>query len=206
MQEALRRTIMSGTLRLLAVVAAGGAVLVAPGVGHAHHKAGHTRGPKDGQHTSQRCKKAATNVGFVVRGTLTSFTADDPATAANEASMSITVSGANRHAGSSGELRDTDASAPGTQVKGGPFSVSERRPLRGSARRLRGGRGGRGRRLRTNHRQGRQDQGEVRAGGHEPGRALRSGQYPQGRRPRRGLTVTLHALEERPPDSRRPLS
>jgi hypothetical protein len=113
------------TIRLLAIVVAACALLVAPPVGQAHHKPGHTNGPKNGQHNSQRCKKPATNVGFVVRGTLTSFTPDNPATpAVNEASVSITVTGANRHARNSGELVDTDPVAPGTQVQGGPFTVS----------------------------------------------------------------------------------
>ena len=116
---------MNKTIRLLAIVVAACALLVAPPVGRAHHKPGHTKGPKNGQHKSQRCKKPATNVGFVVRGTLTSFTADNPATpAVNEGSVSITVTGANRHARNSGELVDTDPSTPGTQVQGGPYTVT----------------------------------------------------------------------------------
>ena len=86
---------MNRTLRLLAVPVAAGALLAVPAVGQADHKPGHQ---------SQRCKKPATNMGFVVRGTLTSFTADNPATAAYEASVAITVVGANRHARNSGEL------------------------------------------------------------------------------------------------------
>jgi hypothetical protein len=112
------------TIRLLALLVAAGALLVAPPVGQAHHKPDHTKGPKNGQPHSQHCKKPATKVGFVVRGTLTSFTADDPVTPANEASVSITVTGANRHARNSGELVDTDPATPGTQVQGGPYSVS----------------------------------------------------------------------------------
>jgi hypothetical protein len=110
-------------VRLLTVLVAGGALLVAPTVGQAHHKPGHPGGPKGGPDKSQRCK-SATNVGFVVRGTLTSFTADNPTTAANEATASVTVTGANRHARNSGELADTDAATPGTQVQGGAFTVS----------------------------------------------------------------------------------
>jgi hypothetical protein len=120
------------TLRSLALLVAGGALLVAPTIGQAHHKPGHPGGPKGGPDKSQRagpdksqrCKKPATNVGFVVRGALTSFTADDPNTAANEARVSITVTGANRHARESGDLPDVDPSTPGTQVKGGAFTVS----------------------------------------------------------------------------------
>ena len=84
--------------------------------------------------------------GRVTTGTLTSFTADNPATAAYEASVAITVVGANRHARNSGELQDMDASTPGTQVKGGAFTVSASTdPLYRRARGLRGGRGARGR-------------------------------------------------------------
>jgi hypothetical protein len=115
---------MNKTARRLAVLVATCALLVAPPVGIANHKPGHTQGPKSGQPNSKGCKKPATKVGFVVRGTLTSFTADIPATPANEASVSITVTGANRHARNSGELVDTDPSTPGTQVQGGPYIVS----------------------------------------------------------------------------------
>ena len=69
------------------------------------------------------CKKPAVNKGFVVKGTLDSFTADDPATAANEESVTLTVTKANRHAKRSGELADQDATKPGVQVKGATFSA-----------------------------------------------------------------------------------
>ena len=93
-------------------------------------QAGHTKGPEagqgpnGGQHKSQRCKKPATKVGFVVRGTLVALTADDLATPASEASVTVTVAGANRHARNSGELADTDPNTPGTQVQGGAYTVS----------------------------------------------------------------------------------
>jgi hypothetical protein len=69
------------------------------------------------------CKKSSVNKGFVVKGTLDSFTADDPATSANEESVTLTVSKANRHAKLSGELADQDATKPGVQVKGSTFSA-----------------------------------------------------------------------------------
>lgn len=69
------------------------------------------------------CKKPAVNKGFVVKGTLDSFTADNPATAANEESVTLTVTKANRHAKLSGELADQDATKPGVQVKGATFSA-----------------------------------------------------------------------------------
>src|SRR3990170_1481035 len=62
------------------------------------------------------CKKPTVNKGFVVKGTLDSFTADDPATAANEESVTLTVTKANGHAKKSGELADQDAAKPGVQV------------------------------------------------------------------------------------------
>ena len=114
---------MNKTIRLLTMLAAALALLVAPTAVQAHHKPDHTKGP-GGQHKSRSCKKPATNVGFVVRGTLTAFTADVPATPAEESSVSITVTGANRHARNSGELQDTDPTTPGTQVQGGPFTVN----------------------------------------------------------------------------------
>jgi hypothetical protein len=120
---------------MLAMLLAALALLVAPAVGQAHHKPGHTQGPENGQNKShknkshgqnksQSCKKPAKRVGFVVRGTLTAFTADVEGTPANEASVTITVTGANRHARNSGELQDMDPATPGTQVQGGPYTVS----------------------------------------------------------------------------------
>ncbi|MEA2273744.1 MAG: hypothetical protein QOI98_2452, partial [Solirubrobacteraceae bacterium] len=82
-------------LRYIALLAAGGALLVAPVASQA--KPNHPNGP----HRAKRCERTP-RVGFVVRGTLTSFTADDTATAANESSVTITVKGANRHARHSG--------------------------------------------------------------------------------------------------------
>jgi hypothetical protein len=116
----------------MALLVAALALLVAPAVGQAHHKPGHTQGPENrennghhnGQNKSHSCKKPAKNVGFVVRGTLTTFTADVEGTPANEASVSITVTGANRHARNSGELQDMDPATPGTQVQGGPYTAT----------------------------------------------------------------------------------
>jgi hypothetical protein len=115
---------MNRTIRVLALLVAAIALLAAPTLGQAHHKPGHTKGPKNGQNKSQSCKKPAKRVGFVVRGTLTSFTADVAGTPANEASVSITVTGASRHARNSGELQDMDPATPGTQVQGGPYTAS----------------------------------------------------------------------------------
>lgn len=108
---------MEWTVRRMAAVTAGAALLMAPAVGQAHHRAGHTNGggqpesqpqpPSPSPSKSQRCKRPATKVGFVVNGTLTSFTADDSATPANEGSVSITVTGGNSHARKSGDANGT---------------------------------------------------------------------------------------------------
>jgi len=124
--------IVNRKIRWLTMLVAALVLLVAPAAGQAHHRPGHTQGPenrdnnghRNGHHKSHGCKKPAKNVGFVVRGTLTTFTADVEGTPANEASVSITVTGANRHARNSGELQDMDPATPGTQVKGGPYTVT----------------------------------------------------------------------------------
>jgi hypothetical protein len=111
------------SIRPLALLVAACALLVAPAVGQAHHKPDHTKGPTT--HANKGCKKPAKNVGFVVRGTVSAYTADDLTTPlVNEASVTITVTGANRHAKNSGELADTDPATPGTQVQGGSYTVT----------------------------------------------------------------------------------
>jgi hypothetical protein len=106
-------------LRYIALLAAGGALLVAPVTSQGHHRQGHTKGPSK----SKSCNKTP-RVGFVVRGTLTSFTPDTAGNEVNEASVTITVTGANRHARRSGELQDMNPNEEGVQVKGGTYTVS----------------------------------------------------------------------------------
>ena len=101
-------------IRFMALLIAAGALLAIPAVGEAHHKAGHSKGGKGGKGKSC-AKKPTVNKGFVVKGTLVSYTADDPATKRNESSVEITVTGANRHARVSGELKDTNPTKPGVQ-------------------------------------------------------------------------------------------
>jgi hypothetical protein len=102
---------MIRTTRMIALVGAAAALVMVPAVAQAGHKPQHNPGSK-----SKRCAKPV-KVGFVVRGTLVSYTADDPTTTeANEASVTLTVTGANRHARRSGELEDADGATPGTQV------------------------------------------------------------------------------------------
>jgi len=103
--------------RLMLAVFAAAALLALPAVGQAAHN-----GKTHGQGKS--CAKPTVKAGFVVKGTLTSFTADDPATTADEESVTITVTRANRHARRSGELTDRDPAKPGVQVAGGTFSVN----------------------------------------------------------------------------------
>jgi hypothetical protein len=107
-------------LRFGALLVVSGALLVAPVAGQAHHKSNHTKGSTK----SKACKRTP-RVGFVVRGTLTSLTVDNPATEANEGSVTITVTSANRHARHSGELVDMNAGEAGVQVKGGTYTVDD---------------------------------------------------------------------------------
>jgi hypothetical protein len=102
-------------LQTIATLAAAGALLALPAVGDAHHRAGHTQGG-GGQNGTPGCKKPTVNKGFVVKGTLVSITADNPATQANELSVTITVTKQNRHASRS-DLTDASASTDGLQYK-----------------------------------------------------------------------------------------
>jgi len=103
----------------MALLIAAGALLAIPAVGQAHHKGGHSKGGK-----GKSCaEKPTVDKGFVVKGTLVNYTADNPATTGNETSVEITVTGANRHARVSGELKDTNATKRGVQVAGQPYKV-----------------------------------------------------------------------------------
>ena len=108
------------TLRYVALLIAVGVFLVAPVTVQARHN--HPDHPRANQH-ARSCDHTP-RVGFVVSGTLTSFTADDPNTTANEASVTLTVKHAGVHARRSGELADQDASKRGVQVAGDTYTVS----------------------------------------------------------------------------------
>jgi hypothetical protein len=99
----------------LALLVAAAALLAVPAIGQANHKSSHNPGSKA---RGKSCaKKATVNKGFVVRGTLVSYTADNPATPANEATpLVITVTKANRHARLSGELTDANPGLAGVQL------------------------------------------------------------------------------------------
>jgi hypothetical protein len=80
-------------------------------------------GAKSGQGKAKSCAKTHSR-GFQVGGTLVSFTADDVATTeASEATVTLTVTSANKHARESGELADMDAAKKGVQAKGATYTV-----------------------------------------------------------------------------------
>ena len=101
---------MTKRIQVLALLVAAAALLVVPAIGQAAHKPGHTPGSK-----SKRCKKPTVNKGFVVKGTVVSYTADTAATPANEGTVTITVTKANRHARVSGDLTDANPALAGDQ-------------------------------------------------------------------------------------------
>ena len=106
--------------RTLTALAVSGALLALPATG----LAGGDKGKGKGHGSAKSCSKTK-KVGFIVKGTLVSATADDPATTdTNEAAATITVTGANKHAKRSGELADQDATKDGVQVKGGTYTVT----------------------------------------------------------------------------------
>ncbi len=63
-------------------------------------------------------------VGYAVSGTFVSYTADDPATPASEATVTLKVTNANSHARKSGDIADQDAVKKGVQVKGATYVVA----------------------------------------------------------------------------------
>jgi hypothetical protein len=106
---------MARRFRVVGLVVAAGAIALMPAgaqaMHHGHHGKAHAKHGSKSHSCAQR-KKA-----FVVNGALVSLTRDDAATTAtDETSVTLTVRRANRHARRSGELVDTDASTPGTQV------------------------------------------------------------------------------------------
>lgn len=110
-------------LQTMATLAAAGALLVVPAVGQANKpdangNHNHPTGQGNGKGKGKSCaKKPTVNKGFVVKGTLVSATADDPATTnTNEGSVTITVTGQNRHARRAG-LTDVDTNTAGTQYR-----------------------------------------------------------------------------------------
>lgn len=108
-------------MKMLVVTGSAAALLAMPVSGAIGEK-GH--GQRNATGSAQSCAKTK-KVGFVVRGTLTGYTADDPATTdVNEAVVTLSVTGANRHARRSGEIADQDADKKGVQVKGATFTAT----------------------------------------------------------------------------------
>jgi hypothetical protein len=80
-------------------------------------------GQSKAQGKTKSCSKTGTR-GFQVTGTLVSVTMDDPATTEDsEASVTLVVTAANRHARNSGELSDQNPERKGVQVVGATYTV-----------------------------------------------------------------------------------
>ncbi len=107
---------MTKRLHTVALLTAAGALLAVPAIGQAD-KPG-ANGNHDHSKANKRCKTV--KKGFVVKGTLVSYTPDaDLFTSGAQPSVEITVTGANRHARVSEELGpDRDPNKKGVQVAG----------------------------------------------------------------------------------------
>jgi hypothetical protein len=79
--------------------------------------------PRSTHGKAKTCTKTHA-VGYQVSGTLVSFTADDAATPASEATVTLKVTSANRPAARSGEIDDQNATKQGAQVKGATYTVA----------------------------------------------------------------------------------
>jgi hypothetical protein len=107
---------LTGAIALVAFPAAGVAKKGEHGKRGAHTE--HAKGGK-----GKSCLKAHSR-GFQIGGTLVSMTADDAATPdSSEATVTLTVTSANKHARESGELADQDAERKGVQAKGATYTV-----------------------------------------------------------------------------------
>ena len=109
---------MMKRLQATAWLAAAGALLAVPAAGQAHHDAGHTKGGNGKSAPGKGCaKKSTVNKGFSVKGTLVSYTADNAGTPnVNEESLTLTVTGQNRHARRAG-LTDVSPGTAGLQYR-----------------------------------------------------------------------------------------
>jgi hypothetical protein len=110
---------MLKSVRVPATLVAATALLALPAAAQAKHDSLH--GKSKG--SEKRCAKAP-KVGYSVSGTLVTATADDPATSANEASVTLMVTAANKHARNSGEIADQNATIDGVQVAGATLIVT----------------------------------------------------------------------------------
>ncbi len=103
--------------KTITAMVAAGALLAAPAAGLA------AKGENKGKGKTQRCAKVS-GLGYQVGGTLVSVTADNPATPASEATVTLKVTSANAHARKSGEIADQNATKKGVQVKGATYTVA----------------------------------------------------------------------------------
>jgi hypothetical protein len=111
---------ISKRARMMTSAIAAGALLAAPGAALANH--GHNADTTKPNKGAAACAKTH-GVGFSVLGTLVSMTADNPATPASEATVTMSVLAANHNARRSGDIADQDATKPGIQVRGATFTV-----------------------------------------------------------------------------------
>ncbi len=105
--------------RTLAALAAAGTMLAVPASGLAKMRHDTSKG-KAGK--AAACAKAH-HAAFVVTGKLVSVTADNPATPASEATVTLALTAANRHARKSGEIADQNAAKKGVQPRGFVYTV-----------------------------------------------------------------------------------
>ncbi len=101
-----------------AALAAAGTMIAAPAIAPAKMR----HETSKGKGNAQSCAKAH-HAPFGVAGTLVSVTPDNPATAASEATVTLKLTAANRHARRSGEIVDRDAVKKGVQPKGFEYTV-----------------------------------------------------------------------------------
>ena len=94
--------------RTFVTLAAAGALLAAPAIGQANKPAGKGKSPNSA--SAKSCKTL--NVGFTARGTLVSVTPDIPATADNEATVTLKLTSANGHARKSGKVKGFELTIP----------------------------------------------------------------------------------------------
>jgi hypothetical protein len=106
------------TVTRIAALAAVAALVAAPASAMAAKG-----GQGKAQGKTKSCSKAGTR-GYQVTGTLVSVTMDVPATTEDsEASVTLVVTAANRHARNSGDLPDQDPDRKGVQVVGATYTV-----------------------------------------------------------------------------------
>lgn len=111
----MRRRILIKRTQSLALLVAAAALLAVPAVGQANHT-GNGKGKAKGHVKAKN--KCVVNKGFVVKGTLVADATPDYTT-----SVTINVTGANRHARIGAGFTDADPATPGMQF-GQTYTVS----------------------------------------------------------------------------------